>query len=137
MFSPHPNIDTRSPPRRYIGKQLGANPPHLFAIAEDSYANLRLHNRDQSILISGESGYENINPLLLLFSFATDQEKQRPPSWLCNILLPWRERCVKYFLIIIPIKSNLQINQKETNEDSVEVMILESSPILEVWELKL
>lgn len=42
---------------RYIGQQLGANPPHLFAIAEDSYANLRRHNRDQSILISGESGY--------------------------------------------------------------------------------
>jgi hypothetical protein len=42
---------------RYIGQQLGANPPHLFAIAEDSYANLRLHDCDQSILISGESGY--------------------------------------------------------------------------------
>jgi hypothetical protein len=95
---------------RYTGQQLGANPPHLFAIAEDAYSSLRLHDRDQSILISGESGYVIIlasfycTPLTCSFfsflftlsfadlNFFTDRERQRLPSWSCNTLLLWRER---------------------------------------------
>lgn len=83
---------------RYIGQQLGSNAPHLFAIAEDSYANLRSHNKDQSILISGESGSGKTEATKLIMQYLAAMTRK-----------------------------------KETQQDSVELMILESSPILEAF----
>ncbi|TID30044.1 hypothetical protein CANINC_001413 [Pichia inconspicua] len=40
----------------YRNAQMSDNPPHLFAIANESYKSLRESGRNQSIIVSGESG---------------------------------------------------------------------------------
>eukprot|EP00002_Diphylleia_rotans_P018350 TRINITY_DN3556_c0_g2_i3.p1 TRINITY_DN3556_c0_g2~~TRINITY_DN3556_c0_g2_i3.p1 ORF type:complete len:1976 (-),score=412.77 TRINITY_DN3556_c0_g2_i3:1002-6929(-) len=42
--------------RQYFGRHLGSQPPHVFAIADRAYRNLKTDKCSQSILISGESG---------------------------------------------------------------------------------
>lgn len=40
----------------YQGKELGALPPHIFAVADGSYHTMLAERQDQSVIISGESG---------------------------------------------------------------------------------
>merc|ERR1740121_3225356 len=40
----------------YQGKRLGALPPHPFAVADTAYRHLLREQRDQALVISGESG---------------------------------------------------------------------------------
>ncbi|KAK5859693.1 hypothetical protein PBY51_021226 [Eleginops maclovinus] len=40
----------------YQGRKLGELPPHIFAIAESCYHNMKRHLRNQCCIISGESG---------------------------------------------------------------------------------
>lgn len=42
--------------REYSGKKHGELEPHLFAIAEDAYRAMLTQKRNQSIIVSGESG---------------------------------------------------------------------------------
>lgn len=42
--------------RSYIGKRLGDMPPHIFGIAEAAYNNVAKLKKNQSVIISGESG---------------------------------------------------------------------------------
>lgn len=42
--------------KRYEGKSLGALPPHIFAIADKAYCEMRRLKQSQSIVVSGESG---------------------------------------------------------------------------------
>jgi len=41
---------------KYKGVPIGELPPHVFAIANEAYANMWKSDRDQVVLISGESG---------------------------------------------------------------------------------
>ncbi len=40
----------------YLGKRRNEVPPHLWAITETAYRNMLLNSKDQSMLITGESG---------------------------------------------------------------------------------
>merc|ERR1711997_380101 len=40
----------------YLGKRKNEVPPHLWAITETAYRNMLLNSKDQSMLITGESG---------------------------------------------------------------------------------
>ncbi|CAD5209205.1 unnamed protein product [Bursaphelenchus xylophilus] len=40
----------------YRGKSLGTLPPHVFAIADKAYRDMKRHKESQSIIVSGESG---------------------------------------------------------------------------------
>jgi myosin-6 len=40
----------------YRGKSLGTMPPHIFAIADKAYRDMKRNNESQSIIVSGESG---------------------------------------------------------------------------------
>ena len=40
----------------YQGRELGALPPHIFAIADSSYHTMLEERQNQSVIISGESG---------------------------------------------------------------------------------
>merc|ERR1719305_1263016 len=40
----------------YLGKRKNEVPPHLWAITETAYANMKTNSKDQAMLITGESG---------------------------------------------------------------------------------
>lgn len=40
----------------YRGQAMGDLDPHIFAVAEEAYTKLEREQRDQSIIVSGESG---------------------------------------------------------------------------------
>merc|ERR1719418_46182 len=42
--------------KMYLGKRKNEVPPHLWAITETAYRNMLTNNKDQSMLITGESG---------------------------------------------------------------------------------
>ncbi|KAH7726682.1 myosin protein [Aphelenchoides avenae] len=42
--------------RRYQGKSLGTLPPHVFAIADKAYRDMKRVRESQSVIVSGESG---------------------------------------------------------------------------------
>ena len=40
----------------YLGKSLGTRPPHVFAIADKAFRDMKVLKTSQSIIVSGESG---------------------------------------------------------------------------------
>ncbi|KAL1510024.1 hypothetical protein ABEB36_004680 [Hypothenemus hampei] len=42
--------------KTYQGKSLGEMPPHVFAVADKAFRDLRVFKQSQSIIVSGESG---------------------------------------------------------------------------------
>jgi myosin-5 len=40
----------------YRGKAVGELDPHIFAVAEDAFTSMVRNKRNQSIIVSGESG---------------------------------------------------------------------------------
>lgn len=48
-----PDTDTI---QTYRGQAMGDLDPHIFAVAEEAYTKLEREQRDQSIIVSGESG---------------------------------------------------------------------------------
>ncbi|XP_078700157.1 unconventional myosin-VI-like isoform X6 [Branchiostoma floridae x Branchiostoma belcheri] len=42
--------------KSYGGKSLGTMPPHVFAIADKTYRDMKVNKESQSIIVSGESG---------------------------------------------------------------------------------
>jgi len=49
-------IYTQTVVKMYVGKRRNEVPPHLWAISETAYRNMLLNTKDQSMLITGESG---------------------------------------------------------------------------------
>lgn len=41
---------------RGVGKQVRELDPHIYAIAEEAYFDMREYGKNQSIIVSGESG---------------------------------------------------------------------------------
>eukprot|EP01098_Paradermamoeba_levis_P007349 TRINITY_DN3032_c0_g1_i1.p1 TRINITY_DN3032_c0_g1~~TRINITY_DN3032_c0_g1_i1.p1 ORF type:complete len:155 (-),score=50.19 TRINITY_DN3032_c0_g1_i1:27-491(-) len=49
-------IYTQEIVEKYVGQRLGALPPHIFATAEATFYRMKEDKRNQSVIISGESG---------------------------------------------------------------------------------
>ena len=49
-------IYTQTVVKMYLGKRRNEVPPHLWAITETAYRNMLINSKDQSMLITGESG---------------------------------------------------------------------------------
>ena len=62
----------------YIGKRRNEVPPHLFAISDGAYQQMMTNAKDQSMLITGESGAgktENTKKVITYFAILGANEK--------------------------------------------------------------
>merc|ERR1712158_133287 len=65
--------------RMYIGKRRNEVPPHLFAISDGAYQQMMAYAKDQSMLITGESGAgktENTKKVITYFAILGANEKK-------------------------------------------------------------
>ncbi|XP_071535802.1 myosin heavy chain 95F isoform X4 [Panulirus ornatus] len=51
-----PKLYTLDTIKKYQGKSLGQMPPHVFAIADKAFRDMKVLKQSQSIIVSGESG---------------------------------------------------------------------------------
>ena len=62
----------------YIGKRRNEVPPHLFAISDGAYQQMMTNAKDQSMLITGESGAgktENTKKVITYFAILGCNDK--------------------------------------------------------------
>ncbi|XP_066519124.1 unconventional myosin-VIIb [Hoplias malabaricus] len=64
----------------YTDRRLGELPPHVFAIADSCFFNMRRNRRDQCCIISGESGAGKTESTKLILQFLAAVSGQR--SWI-------------------------------------------------------
>jgi myosin-7 len=68
--------------KKFIGRKISDNPPHIYALAELAISNLRSNGLNQSVVISGESGAgksESTKYILNYVTVATSSQNQN--SW--------------------------------------------------------
>ncbi|KAI9221863.1 P-loop containing nucleoside triphosphate hydrolase protein [Blastocladiella britannica] len=71
-FQRVPQLYTPDVVRAYAGKRRGELEPHLFAVAEDAFRGMIREKRDQSIIVSGESGAgKTVSAKYIMRYFAT------------------------------------------------------------------
>ncbi|MBZ3889845.1 Unconventional myosin-VIIb, partial [Sciurus carolinensis] len=64
----------------YYGRHVGELPPHVFAIANSCYFNMKKNKRDQCCVISGESGAGKTETTKLILQFLATVSGQH--SWI-------------------------------------------------------
>uniref|UniRef100_A0AAF5RTL4 Uncharacterized protein n=3 Tax=Wuchereria bancrofti TaxID=6293 RepID=A0AAF5RTL4_WUCBA len=66
--------------RLYRNRRIGELPPHIFAIANSAYCNMKSSNRDQCVFINGESGSGKTESAKLVIQFLATISGQH--SWI-------------------------------------------------------
>ncbi|XP_053162242.1 unconventional myosin-VIIb isoform X2 [Hemicordylus capensis] len=66
--------------RLYCNKRIGELPPHVFAIADNCYFNMKRNKKDQCCVISGESGSGKTESTKLILQFLAAISGQH--SWI-------------------------------------------------------
>ncbi|KAI9357068.1 P-loop containing nucleoside triphosphate hydrolase protein [Zopfochytrium polystomum] len=69
--------------REYSGKRRGELEPHLFAVAEEAYRTMIKEKKNQSIIVSGESGAgktQSAKYIMRYFAIVDDLEKKTTSS---------------------------------------------------------
>lgn len=92
----------------YAGKRRGELDPHLFAIAEDAYRCMKMDGRNQTIVVSGESGAgKTVSAKYIMRFFASVEEESE-------------------------LESNIG-TQHKSDMSEVEKQILATNPIMEAF----
>lgn len=87
-MNPFDSLNLYSPEiiQAYSGKRRGELDPHLFAIAEDAYRCMIRDEKDQTIVVSGESGAgKTVSAKYIMRYFATVEDPDRPGSRKNNV----------------------------------------------------
>jgi myosin VI len=74
-INPYKSIDdlySNSMISKYRGKSLSTLPPHLFAIGDKSYRDMKTFRMSQSIIVSGESGAGKTETTKYLLKYLTE-----------------------------------------------------------------
>ncbi|KAK2189542.1 hypothetical protein NP493_103g06048 [Ridgeia piscesae] len=58
--------------KSYQGKSLGTRPPHVFAIADKAYRDMRVLKQSQAIIVSGESGAGKTESTKYILKYLTE-----------------------------------------------------------------
>jgi len=66
--------------QQYRDRKIGELPPHIFAIGDNSYHNMKRYQEDQCIIISGESGAGKTESTKLILQFLAAVSGQH--SWI-------------------------------------------------------
>jgi len=66
------NLYSSATIKTYQGRSLGVLPPHVFAIGDKSYRDMRAFRQSQSIIVSGESGAGKTESAKYLLRFLTE-----------------------------------------------------------------
>ncbi|XP_070539316.1 myosin-VIIa-like [Ptychodera flava] len=73
-------IYTKDQINQYRDRKIGELPPHIFAIADNSYTRMMRENKDQCVIISGESGAGKTESTKLILQFLAAVSGQH--SWI-------------------------------------------------------
>ncbi|OXV11732.1 hypothetical protein Egran_00505 [Elaphomyces granulatus] len=66
----------------YAGKQRSSQAPHLFAIAEEAFADMLRDGKNQTIVVSGESGAgKTVSAKYIMRYFATRESSDQPGKY--------------------------------------------------------
>lgn len=73
-INPYHSLDVYTPEliKSYRGKSLGVMPPHVYAIADKAYRDMRNLGLSQGIVVSGESGAGKTESTKHLLRYLTD-----------------------------------------------------------------
>ncbi|KAK3097679.1 hypothetical protein FSP39_012037 [Pinctada imbricata] len=58
--------------KKYQGKSLGTLPPHVFAIADKAFRDMKVSKQSQSIIVSGESGAGKTESTKYILKYLTE-----------------------------------------------------------------
>ncbi|KAE9550793.1 hypothetical protein FO519_005996 [Halicephalobus sp. NKZ332] len=67
-----PDLYSAKTIKTYMGKSLGTMPPHVFAIADMAYRDMKRLKRSQSVIVSGESGAGKTEAQKLILKYLCD-----------------------------------------------------------------
>jgi len=66
--------------KSYLGRSLGTQPPHVFAIADKAFRDMKVLKQSQSIIVSGESGAGKTESTKYILKYLCDNYGQSAKS---------------------------------------------------------
>ncbi|XP_061177541.1 unconventional myosin-VI-like isoform X2 [Saccostrea echinata] len=67
-----PDLYTSTTIKKYKGKSLGTLPPHVYAIADKAFRDMKVNKMSQSIIVSGESGAGKTESTKYILKYLTE-----------------------------------------------------------------